>query len=347
MKHTHDDESVGSQSEEAIMVEEPMVFLRKPLALEVPLAAGILSGMAVEERPGMIARLLDLGAEAYNSFHSLAGARQLEAYLDTLAPSLKAELSATMQTERQLTVEDFQRVLRQHDLEFAKVVIEQRTVATRGTFKGRPFEEVITAKLTQLTMPMGAQVERCADNLGARRRKHGDHLITLDPEVTSGQPIRIVAEVKSRSEGSQRFNFGSVRQICEASRMNRGAAACIFVADTTDILPDGLSFGQLSPTDYFAVFNPETGDDTALAVALRLGLAAALETIKGPQGDAIDLAAAQEVISEVAHLIDRLSKIESYHSSAKRSIDSAGSYLDDLKAQIQALLRRLDQILGL
>ena len=43
--------------------------------------------------------------------------------------------------------------------------------------------------------------------------------------------------------------------------------------DINDILPDGLSSGQLSPTDYFAVFNPETGDDTALAVALRLGLA--------------------------------------------------------------------------
>ena len=89
------------------------------------------------------------------------------------------------------------------------------------------------------------------------------------------------------------------------------------------------------------------GGHTALAVALRLGLAAALETVKGPQGDEIDLATAQEVIGEVGHLIDRLSKIESYHSSAKRSIDSAGSYLDDLKAQIQALLRRLDQILGL
>ncbi len=347
MKHTHDDKSVGSQAEAAITVEEPMVFLRNPLALEVPLAAGILTGMPAEERPGMIARLLDLGAEAYNSFHSLAGARQLEAYLDTLAPSLKAELMETMRAERQLTVEDVRRVLHQHDLDVAKIEVEQRTVATRGTFKGRPFEEVITAKLTQLTMPMGAQVERCADNLGARLRKHGDHMITLDPEATRGQPLRIVAEAKSRSQGGQRFTFGSVREICEQSRMNRGAAASVFIADTTEILPDGLSFGQLSPTDYFAVFSPETGDDTALAVALRLGVAAALDTIKGVQGDGIDLVGARDVITDVRHLIDRLNKIESYHSSAKRSIDSAGSCFDDLKAQIQALLRRLDQILGL
>jgi hypothetical protein len=347
MKDISDDKSVANQSDETIAVEEPMVFLRKPLALEVPLAAPILRRTAVAERPSMIARLLDLGGEAFESFHSLAGARQLEAYLNSLAPRLKTELSETMRTERQLTVEDVQRVLRQHDIEFAKVVVEQRTVATRGTFKGRPFEEVMTAKLTQLTMPIGAQVERCADNFGVRRRKHGDHLITLDSESTRGQPLRIVAEVKSRSDNGQRFSFGSVREICEEARMNRGAVACIFVADTADILPDGLPFGQITPCDCFAVFNPDTGDDTALTVALRLSLAAALETVEVSEGSAVDLAAAQKVITDLRHLVDRLGKIESYHSSAKRAIESAGGYLDDLKAQIQTLLRRLDQILGL
>jgi hypothetical protein len=347
MKDIRDDTSVDNQSGDFLAVEEPLVFFRKPVALEAPLAAAILTRIPANERPGMVARLLDLGAEAYNSFHSLAGARQLEVYLDTLAPKLMTALSQTMQQERQITMQDVQRVLGQHDVDFAKALTQRQTMLTKGTFKGRPFEESITAKLIQLMTPMGAQVERCADNLGARRRRHGDHLITLDPETTQGQPLRIVAEVKSRSEDGQRFNFASVREICEQARANRSAAGCVFVADTPDILPDGLSFGQLSPTDYFAAFDTQTGDDTALTVALRLAVAAALETVEGPGVESIDLAAAASVITNVRHLVDRLSKIESYHVSAKRSIDSAGTYLDDLKAQIQALLRRLDQILGL
>ncbi|HEY9287497.1 MAG TPA: hypothetical protein VIT43_05700, partial [Candidatus Dormibacteraeota bacterium] len=278
MKDTHDETGVGREAGEYIAVEEPMIFFRGPVVLEAPLTAGILTEVPAEERASMVARLLDLGAEAYTSFHALAGARQLEVYLETLGPKLTATLSQTMQTERRLTIEDVHRLLAEHDVAIAKAVTERKTLVTTGTTKGRPFEEAITAKLVQLTVPIGAQVQRCADNLGARRRRYGDHLITLNPETTNGQPLRIVGEVKSRSEDGQRFTFTAIRQICEQARVNRDAAACIFIADTAEILPDGLAFGQLSPVDYFTAFDAETGDDTGIAVAIRLAMIAALGT---------------------------------------------------------------------
>lgn len=155
-----------------------------------------------------------------------------------------------------------------------------------------------------------------------------------------------MAELKSRSADGQRFSFTATRQICQQARVNRGAAACILIADTAEILPDGLSFGQLSPVDYFTAFDGETGDDTGIAVAIRLAMVAAIGTVETLEAEAVDKAAAGEVIGQVRALVDRLSKVEAQHTSAKRAIDSAGRYLDDLKARIQALLRRLDEILG-
>src|SRR5713226_7072003 len=98
------------------------------------------------------------------------------------------------------------------------------------------------------------------------------------------------------------------------------AHAGIFVAETTDTLPDGLGFGQLTEGDVFVVFNRGSSDESQLTCALGRAEAVAMATVTVNTSQAIDLTAVSHEVSAIRKLVNQFSKIEGGHARPTRTL---------------------------
>ncbi len=204
--------------------------------------------------------------------------------------------------------------------------------------RGGAFEEVIGARLPVLARPIG-RVEHCSRTPGDKASNTGDYVLVLDGYAPD---LRVAIEAKSQKTpwGAER-----IRQELKAARMNRNSSAAIMVTDTPEMLPGKVGFGQVGPFDFFVVFDPEIGDDTALACALYMAKGAAVSTVSTEAGDNIDILAAQREVSIMRGLLDTFSKIEASSAKIDREVDSVRAVADGLRADLLTALRRLDSIL--
>lgn len=219
--------------------------------------------------------------------------------------------------------------------------LTQKQAAQRlGTHKGRTYEENLSGKLSQISVAMGCQLERCGDSLGAKRMRHGDHLMTFtDTTVT----VRIVIEAKTRGDG-QRLAFEAVGKECRNARANREASAAVLVADNREALPDGVAFGQVGRADFFVEFDPCSGDDLGLIAALYLARAAALQSeVTG--SNQVDLDTARTLVKDIRERVERRTRIRGFHASAVKAINSATKAFDEDTESVLANLARLDAVL--
>jgi len=222
--------------------------------------------------------------------------------------------------------------------------MQRQALMGTGFHKGRTYEEALSAKLAQVGAAIGYQVDRCSDQLGLKRSRHGDHVITLDPAATWGEAVRIVTEEKTRGDGS-RFGYEAVRKECEQARANRDAAAAVFIAETRDSLPDGVGFGQVGRADFFVHFDPGTGDDVGLVAALYLARHAALQRLQSSGNADVDRVAAKRLVDEIRDRVERRDRIERFHNSAVKAIHGAARALGEDTEAVLACLARLDGLL--
>ncbi len=118
------------------------------------------------------------------------------------------------------------------------------------------------------------------------------------------------------------------------------------MADSIEILPDSLPFGQVSDYDFYVAYDPTTGDDTALSCALYLGKVAALATVSASDGESIDVASIQREVGAIRSQLEEFAKIEACHTKIDANVTAARAAAAHLKTDILAALRRLDALLA-
>lgn len=226
-------------------------------------------------------------------------------------------------------------------LAVTKQLAAQEALLTQSNLRGGRFEDILAARLPVLARSIG-RAERCSTVAGQRARNTGDYVITV-ADTIGGDEVTIVVEAKSRKN---RLSANAVRKELREARDNRGAAAAILVGDSTNVLPDGLGFGQVSDVDFFAVFDPTTGDETILTCAIYMAKVAAATSGAGDAVDGIDVPAARRELATIRALLEHFSKLESCHDKAAKDVAAARAVAADLRADILATLRRLDGILA-
>jgi hypothetical protein len=73
-------------------------------------------------------------------------------------------------------------------------------------------------------------------------------LITVKAGEGRHEEVRVAIEAKS---WASRFSPERTRSELKAAKANRGAAAGLFIAESADVTPDGLAFGQVGSSDFF------------------------------------------------------------------------------------------------
>jgi hypothetical protein len=211
----------------------------------------------------------------------------------------------------------------------------REALLTKSNLSGAPFEVALTEAVCILLRPSNDMVERCGDKQIGGRRTSGDVLVTLNPSFTGGETVRLVLEAKKRGDRAARFTNEGITKALRDARTARGAAAAVFVADSVDVLPG----------DYFTVYDPENANDLGLAAALYLARIHALASVKATKREGLDLAAAQAIVQRIRTSMERLGMVEGEHIKAAAAIKKAGAHCEDLRGDVIAQLRILDDML--
>ena len=224
-------------------------------------------------------------------------------------------------------------------------IAAKRALLKKSPLGGRPYEEAVAAKIAEIVRVLGDEVDRCGDKQVRGKGSAGDIVIKVNPAVTGGEIVTMVVEAKERSADAPRFSANAVAKAIDKAIGTRTAVAGIFVADSSDVLPNGLGFGKVR-RGFYVAFDPDGGDDVGLAAAIYLARAEALMSLQHPAGSEIDRVAAQKQVAQVRELLDQLTKVDGHHQAAIKAIGKAGEGCDELKSKILGGLRRLDELLA-
>jgi hypothetical protein len=326
-------EKFVNQTPEIIVIDGAVVRFKAGAAFEAPRAAAVLAETRGDQRTEAVEDLLEFGATIAATAKTSAHVVMMEGKVEELAVRLGEQLK---DADRH-SVKNIEKVLCDFQKELVKMLSAREAVLQKSVLRGARFEDILSSRLPLLARGIG-RVEHCAGSAGDHARNAGDYVVTIDSAVAGGE-VRIVVEAKAQKA---RFSNARIREALRTARLNRDAQASVFVAETTDTLPDGIGFGQVTGCDFFVVFNPETGDETLLSCALVMAKAAALATVKVDTGDGIDVAAVTQEVAAIRKLADQFSKIEFSHSKIDKEVATARNVAADLKADILAALRRLE-----
>jgi hypothetical protein len=230
--------------------------------------------------------------------------------------------------------------VKESEAQLAKQFAAREALLTRSNLRGRQFEDVLSVRLPMIARGIG-RVEHCASIGGARDRNVGDYLVTLESGGRS-EEIRLVIEAKSQKS---RLSTNEIRSQLREGRLNRKAAAGILIASGASALPDGIGFGQVSDCDFYAAFDVEAGDETALSCALYMARAVAVSSVLVNTPAGIDRGVIQREVGLVFGLMQQFATIEASHTRAEKAIGAARSTTDSLRADIVAALHRLETAL--
>src|SRR6266851_3686325 len=326
-------ENFVKQAQEIVVIDGAIVRFKAGAAFDAPKAAAVLAQTPADQRASTVEELLEFGASVAATAKTSAHVVMMEGKVQELA----AQLGDQLKDADRRNVKGIEKVLNDFKTDLVKTLSAREAVLQKSVLRGARFEDILSSRLPLLSRGIG-RVEHCAGSTGDNSRNVGDYVVTVESSVV-GADVRIVVEAKAQKA---RFSNARIREELRAARLNRDAQAGLFVAETTDSLPDGIGFGQLTECDFFVVFNPENGDETLLSCALVMAKAAALATVRLAKGEAFDLTAVTQEVAAIRKLLDRFSKIELSHSKIDKEVSSARNVAEDMKADILAALRRLE-----
>jgi hypothetical protein len=325
-------EKFVNQTPEIVVIDGAIVQFKIDAAFEAPKAAAVLAQTPSDQRASTVEDLLEFGASVAATAKTSAHVVMMEGKVDELA----AKLGDQLKDADQRHVKNMEEVLGDFQRDMVKLLSAREAVLQKSVLRGARFEDILSARLPLLARGIG-RVDHCAGSAGDNARNAGDVLSIESP--VAGCEVKVVVEAKAQKA---RFSSARVRDELRAARLNRDAQAAIFVAETTDTLPDGLGFGQVTECDFFVVFNPESGDETLLSCALVMGKAAALATVKIQKGEGIDVSAVSQDVSTIRKLVEQFSKLEKGLSKIDKDVAGTRDVTADIKADILAALRRLE-----
>ncbi len=330
-------EKFVNQTPEVIEIDGPIVRFMAGAALEAPRAAGFLAEVASDRRAETVEELLEFGAMVAATAKTSAHVVMMEGKVEELASKLNAELGDQLKDARHRNVQSIERVLSTFQKDLVKILSAREAVLQKSVLRGARFEDILSARLPLLARGIG-RVEHCARSAGESARNAGDYVLTIE-SAAAGSEVKIVVEAKAQKT---RFSSVRIREELRTARLNRGAQAAVFVAETTDSLPDGLGFGQVSDSDFFVVFDPQNGDETLLSCGLVMAKAAALAAVKVAHGDGIDMTPIANEVSTMRKLLEGFAKVEQSCSKIEKEAGSARSATADIKSDVLQALRRLE-----
>jgi hypothetical protein len=210
----------------------------------------------------------------------------------------------------------------------------------KSAAKGGDFEDLLQAELGEMARGANDLLERCGNDAGdAGRSKKGDFVLTLDPDLTRGQELRIVIEAKDRKVSGR-----EMREELRAAKTNRDAAVGLVVF-TPQHAPAGIAPFDVRAGDVYVVLDPADPDPAALHAAVRLARLLALASLRESEAE-VDIAAVQQALTGVREALEAIRAIKVQLTAISSTSGQVSATLDKLREAILAWIARAERELS-
>jgi hypothetical protein len=207
----------------------------------------------------------------------------------------------------------------------------------KGTAKGLDFEDAVEARLDTLLRGTGDLVEQTGTAIGnSVRSRKGDFLITLDPNSTRGNPVRVAVEAKSGRVGLTKL----CRDLDE-TRHNRDASIAVAVY-RAGYAPSGCSPFARHGEHIICEFDPNDPGDTAFTAAVRIARVLAIAA-SDSHADVVDAVAVRRDLDGIRAQLNAIAGMKSKLTSISTATGDVRNALDALR---QGVLDRVMSIEG-
>ena len=210
----------------------------------------------------------------------------------------------------------------------------------KSAAKGADFEDLLEAELGEMARGANDLLERCGNDAGdAGRSKKGDFVLTLDPDLTRGQELRIVIEAKDRKVSGR-----EMREELRAAKTNRDAAVALVVF-TPQHAPAGIAPFDVRAGDVYVVLDPADPDPAALHAAVRLARLLALASLRESEAE-VDIAAVQQALTGVREALEAIRAIKVQLTAISATSTQVSVTLDKLREAVLAWISRAEKELS-
>ena len=177
----------------------------------------------------------------------------------------------------------------------------------------------------------------------------GDELVTLNPEVTGGEEIRIVWEAKTDKDFKDkkgRLKRDKVADELAAAIENREAVCGIFVSDIAGLdMQVQPVWQEFEGNKLIIVLAPEDPDQRLVRMAYLWARSYALRALS-PESGEYDVEAIERVLNALKREVDGITQLKRLHTPIRTNIRDAEEFVKTLEENLENLLDELRELMS-
>ena len=302
---------------------------------------GSRDGSVQKDIDGLLKRALTEQREALmKQFSAQEGSNPLFDFKDAMVKVYK-ELGRSQQKEgeenRRVIAELRREVLELRERSDADERVAEE--AERGTAKGRSFEELVHATIEEIAQAQGDAAHHTGDSASESGGKKGDSVVEIGGALGSSQAT-IVFEAKNK-----RLSKNDAWTELNGCMGERDASFAVLVVAGDDKVPAGLEeLTEYQGNKMIAVLDRESPDPLALRLVYRYVRARALA--EGASELDVDAAGVRDAAEEAGARLKRANRVRKSLTSVTNSAKAAGDEFDEMVADIERCLARIEGLVA-
>ncbi len=213
---------------------------------------------------------------------------------------------------------------------------------SRGTAKGRTFEQLVHEAVDRLALAQGDGCEAVGDQLEGTR-KTGDVVVVIDGAAGPGRG-RIVFEAKH----SQLSRPKALEELDRALAVRCADYGILVVPSESEVPARMVPLREYNGDKLIVVLDPAGGDapPLALQVAYSLARARVLMARVAGAGEQIDGLAIRETCERAVAAMEDVRRMKVQLTGARTQIDKAGEIADSMTARVRQYLGEIDALVA-
>ncbi|NCV44931.1 MAG: hypothetical protein EBW15_09140, partial [Actinobacteria bacterium] len=206
--------------------------------------------------------------------------------------------------------------------------------------KGSDFNLDMSAIHQEIATSFEDYTEYVNDIEGPNGQKDGDQIYDINPNLTGGQPLRIVSEFKTEKN----VTIQAIKKALNASMQTRGAQAGIFFVNREGKNRSWHPFQVLTGNRFVVVVDKDDIDPYLVRYAIMHARLALLKTLANAEDDGVDVKKLLYLFDKLEVSLKAMSNIKSAHTDIETGLRDARLWVDNVEKQAKGIFKEIQEV---
>ena len=208
--------------------------------------------------------------------------------------------------------------------------------------KGSDFNLDMSSIHQEIASSFGDYTEYVNDIEGPNGQKDGDQIYDINPDLTGGQPLRIVSEFKTEKN----VTIQAIKKALNASMQTRSAQAGIFFVNREGKNAKWHPFQTLPGNCYVVVVDKDNIDPFMVRNAILNARLLLLRTLAAQNKEDVDLGRLKHLFDQAELDLRSMASLKSAHTGIETSLEAARGWAKTIDDNLTARFKEIEEVLS-